>query len=181
MEDAYRWGSLSRDRGINQNESHTRSFSRTSRATKTRRRRETRAKRVREMQKQSHQWGYRRDGAFLSSSYKHGSYLPVPPHQEALFPSLLSHYFISHSIAIFFSQVTLLFLARTSLFFFFFFKQRLSHTHSLSLSVVRALFSEAKGRDPERRLVNMIPESDTRKPLITPKHAWMGLGHRGSR
>lgn len=45
---------------------------------------------------------------------------------------------------------------------------------SLSLSVSRAralsfphtLFSEAKGRDPERRLVNMIPESDTRKPLI---------------
>lgn len=47
---------------------------------------------------------------------------------------------------------------------------------SILLSLSPTLFSEAKGRDPERQLINMIPESDTRKPLIIPA----GAARRGA-
>lgn len=161
--------SLSRDRGINQNESYTRSFSRASRATKTRRRNAKRGRNERERCRTNLINGdidttvlfflpcVNIAGFIFTSLDKRPSF--PPPLSFALF------YFSFHCDLL----LRALHLSRENSSFC---KWKLFLSHSY------ARFSRRQ-RGETRRLVNMIPESDTRKPLITPK--WMGLGHCGRR
>lgn len=81
---------------------------------------------------------------FLSSSCKyHGIHLHVPPQQEALLLCLLSYYFISPSIAIFFWRVTS--FSRELVFFQV---ETLSLSLSLVLHVHTRAFLGGKGARP---------------------------------
>lgn len=123
----------------------------------------------------SHQWGYRRPsaaaGALFSPPRKH--HFEVYLLAASSVPSA-SFAFEPRSSSAFCAVLFLISLRSSSRAIALsrenppsFRAVSLSSLYSLSFAPSPALFSKAKGRDPERRLViNMIPESDTRKPLI---------------